>query len=151
MFYRGKRMLVIGDGEEAVEEANYLAELGHVRYLPERGRAPEGLSAGIEVINQRPREIYEQEGQLVIRTDEAEHSADGIFVLRPAVAMTQLMPELEAEKKAIIVDADLMSSVPGVFAAGDIVGGPLQAAKAVGEGNHAALSIAAYLRKQPSL
>lgn len=147
MFYKGKQMLVIGEGEEAVEEANYLAELGQVRYFPERGQAPQGLHGGIEVVAQRPREIFEREGRLGIRTAEGEHEADGIFVLRPAVAMTQLMPELEAEKKAILVDQDLMSSVPGVFAAGDIVGAPLQAAKAVGEGNRAALSIAAYLRK----
>ena len=150
MFYKGKQMLVIGDGDEAVEEANYLADLGNVRYLPERGAAPEGLSPKIQVIAERPREIFEREGQLGIRTAEGEHLADGIFVLRPAVAMTQLMPEIQAEKKAIIVDNELMSSVPGVFAAGDIVGAPLQAAKAVGEGNRAALAIAAWLRKQAS-
>ena len=39
-----------------------------------------------------------------------------------------------------------MTSVPGVFAAGDILGAPLQAPKAVGEGNIAAISAAAYLR-----
>jgi len=41
----------------------------------------------------------------------------------------------------------MMTNVPGVFAAGDMVGNPLQAAKAAGEGTTAAIAIAQYVRK----
>jgi thioredoxin reductase (NADPH) len=42
------------------------------------------------------------------------------------------------------VDGDMATSVPGVFAAGDCTGKPFQLAKAVGEGNAAALSASRY-------
>ena len=147
MLYRGKEMIVVGGGEEAVEEANYLAELGSVRYFLERPHAVDGLHESIRLIRERPREIEARGGRLGLITQEGAHEADGIFVLRPAVALTQLMPEVSASKGAILVDDSMMTNIPGVFAAGDCTGGPLQVAKAVGDGNRAALAIAQYLRK----
>jgi len=40
------------------------------------------------------------------------------------------------------VDRAMKTNVPGVYAAGDCTGKPLQVAKAVGEGNIAAISAA---------
>ena len=42
-------------------------------------------------------------------------------------------------------DSSYVTNVPGVFAAGDCTGKPLQVAKAVGEGNVAAISAAEYI------
>ena len=42
---------------------------------------------------------------------------------------------------------DCLTATPGVFAAGDCTGAPLQIAKAVGEGHIAALSACEYLDK----
>lgn len=148
MLYRGKEIIVVGEGQESIEEANYLAELGPVRYFAQRPQATPGLAEAIEKIDQKPTAIRAEGERMVLVTDQGEHSADGIFVLRPAVAMTQLIPEIEASKGAVVVDKDYMTNLPGVFAAGDIIGAPLQAAKAVGDGNCAALAIAAYLRRQ---
>ena len=39
----------------------------------------------------------------------------------------------------------MATNVPGVFAAGDCVGAPYQAAKAAGEGNIAGISAAKYV------
>ena len=150
MFYRGKRIIVIAGGREAVEEANYLADLGQVSYYAEKPHDTHDLAAGVTVIKEKPMQIRKSGLNLILQTDQAEHETDGLFVLRPAMAMTQLLPELELQKGAVITDQDLMTSLPGVYAAGDILGAPLQAAKAVGEGNRAALAIAAYLRKQVS-
>ena len=41
----------------------------------------------------------------------------------------------------------MATNIPGVFAAGDCTGAPLQIAKAVGEGHIAGLSAADYLDK----
>ena len=150
MFYKGKRIIVIAGGREAVEEANYLADLGQVSYFAEKPHDTHELSASVTVIKEKPKLIRKSGLGLILQTDQAEHETDGLFVLRPAVAMTQLLPELELQSGAVITDQDLMTSMPGVYAAGDILGAPLQAAKAVGEGNRAALAIAAYLRKQAS-
>ena len=79
--------------------------------------------------------------------DKSEHVADGIFVIRPAIALTQLLPELEVKDGSVYVDKDMATNVNGVFAAGDMVGQPLQVAKATGEGNIAALSAAKYIKQ----
>ena len=49
---------------------------------------------------------------------------------------------------AIAVDREMATSLPGVFAAGDCTGGPLQVAKAVGEGHTAGLSAAEYVDRK---
>lgn len=146
MFYRDKHMLVVAGGVEAVEEANYLSELGRVTYFVEKPHDTSGLAEGIVLIKEKPISFAQDGQEILLTTDGGQHRVDGAFVLRPAVAMTQLLPEVQAEKGAIIVDKDLMTTVPGVFAAGDILGAPLQAPKAVGEGNIAAIAAAAYLR-----
>lgn len=147
MFYRNRHMLIVAGGIEAVEEANYLSELGRISYFIEKPHDISGLSSAIEVFKDKPRAIEQTQEGLALITDGPRYEADGVFVLRPAVAMTQLIPEVRAEKGAVIVDRALMTNVPGVFAAGDLLGAPMQAPKAVGDGNVAALSAAAYIRK----
>jgi thioredoxin reductase (NADPH) len=147
MFYKGKRIAVVAGGEEAVEEANFLADLGDVIYVEERKHATDGLSPAIQHLKDKPVAIKREEQGMVLVTDQQELAVDGIFVLRPAVALTQLLPEVATDKGHVVVDRDMMTNVPGVFAAGDMVGNPLQAAKAAGEGTTAAIAIAQYVRK----
>ena len=63
-------------------------------------------------------------------------------------APTDLLPDLELRNGAIAVDREMATSLPGVFAAGDCTGGPLQVAKAVGEGHTAGLSAAEYVDRK---
>jgi thioredoxin reductase (NADPH) len=50
------------------------------------------------------------------------------------------------DKNNIVVDDKYMTNIPGLFAAGDCIGGLLQIAKAVSDGAHAALSLNKYVR-----
>ena len=75
-----------------------------------------------------------------LEADGAELPCAGVFILREAVAPTDLLPALETEKGFVKVDRRMATNVEGVFAAGDCTGLPLQVAKAVGEGHVAALS-----------
>lgn len=147
MFYKGKEMLVVGASEEAVQEANYLAELGKVTYFQEMKHSLKGLSDAITVQDEKPTALRREGGRMALSAGGREFWADGVFVMRPMVAMTQLLPELHTERGMVKVDRNMATNVPGVYAAGDMAGAPLQVAKAVGEGNIAALAIAAYLRK----
>ena len=61
------------------------------------------------------------------------------------MAPADLLPGLELEEGSIKVDRQMATNLPGVFAAGDCTGAPLQAAKAVGEGHVAGLSACGYL------
>jgi thioredoxin reductase (NADPH) len=52
------------------------------------------------------------------------------------------------ENNRIVVDADMTTNVPGLYAAGDCTGGLLQVVKAAYEGAVAGLAAAKYVRKQ---
>ena len=145
MFYKGGTILVVAADSEAAEEAIYLSTLAKVLYVKEKPHQTGELPGSIEVLPDKPQSFSLRGEQIVLTTDLGEVKADGAFVLRPAVAMTQLIPEAETQNGKLVLDSGLMTSLPGVFAAGDIIGAPLQAAKAVGEGNIAVLSAAKYL------
>ena len=61
------------------------------------------------------------------------------------MAPADLLPGLKLEGGYIAVDRDMASSLPGVFAAGDCTGLPLQVSKAVGEGQLAGHRASEYL------
>ena len=68
-----------------------------------------------------------------------------MFLLRHAIPPTDLLPALELENGYIRVDREMRTNLPGVFAAGDCTGLPLQLSKAAGEGLIAGQKAAEYL------
>ena len=74
-----------------------------------------------------------------VRDAKGEETAcDGVFLLRASIAPAQLAPGLALENGYIKVDGRMATNLPGVYAAGDCTGQPLQLAKAVGQGQAAA-------------
>ena len=143
MFYKGKQVAVIGSFHEAVEDANFLSEIAaHVDYYPEQAHDLSALSEKVTVKICKLSGLERAEETIRVRTDEGDFSYDGVFVLRPAVALGQLIPKLEIEKGKIITDMDGRTNLPRIYAAGDAAGAPYQMAKATGEGNRAALAMA---------
>jgi glutamate synthase (NADPH/NADH) small chain len=64
--------------------------------------------------------------------------------------LTATAPELEVNEWGyIIVDEDGMTSMPGVFAGGDIVRGAATVILAMGDGKRSAIAIDAWLRGDP--
>ena len=144
MLYRGRPVVVVGRSREAPREAAYLKELGcQVVYVA--AKRPEQLEASIPFVQANRLEVVGENTVTGLKADGALLPCTGIFILREAVAPTDLLPNLETEGGAIRVDRRMATSVPGVFAAGDCTGEPLQVSKAVGEGLVAALSAAEYL------
>ena len=130
MLYRGKRVAVLGWTPSAAHEADFLREIGcDVTYF------------------EKPRQcaITGDAAVTGVTCDGTEAAADGIFILRPTVAPTDLFPGLAVENGYVQTDRRMATNLPGLFAAGDCTGGPLQVAKAVGEGLVAGQSAAAYL------
>ena len=144
MLYRGKNVAVIGEGAEAVSEANFLMSLCQsVAYF---GKADPALDSRIEIRGEKPAEITgEMRADGLIAGGEAS-SFDGVFIFREAMALTSLLPGLEMDGAFIRVDRQMRTNLPGVFAAGDCTGLPLQVAKAVGEGCIAALAACQELK-----
>ena len=137
MLYRGKNVAVIGEGAEAVSEANFLMNLCQsVTYF---GKMDDALDSRIQVREEKPGEITgETRAQGLVAGGE-EMPFDGVFIFREAMALSSLLPGLEMNGAFIRVDRQMRTNMPGVFAAGDCTGLPLQVAKAVGEGCIAAL------------
>ena len=147
MLYRNRPVTVVGLAPDAPQEANYLHSLGcQVVYVAPR--QPQGLNEAIPYVKAGRLAIRGERTVTGLEADGALLPCAGVFILRRAVAPTDLLPALETEEGVIRVDRRMATSVPGVFAAGDCTGGPLQVSKAVGEGHVAALSACEYLDLQ---
>ena len=147
MLYRGKPVAVAGRSPDAPLEANYLKSLGcQVTYVA--AQRPEGLDGDIPFVRGSRLAVIGEQAVTALEVDGVKLPCAGVFILRQAVAPTDLLPQLETENGVIRVDRTMATNLPGVFAAGDCTGGPLQVAKAVGEGHVAALSACAWLEEQ---
>ena len=132
MLYRGKTVAVVGGGEEAKQDAAFLEKIGcSVLRFEKPGKFE--ISGGMKANT--------------LKLGGEEYAVDCVFIIKDTVSVTQLVPGLTYENGGIVVDRNMQTAVPGVFAAGDCTGKPLQLAKAVGEGNIAALSACDYLDK----
>ena len=147
MLYRGRPVAVAGLSGDAPLEANYLKSLGcQVVYV---SPAPaEGLDPEIPQVRARKLAVRGEKTVAALNADGTDIPCQGIFILRQAVAPTDLLPQLETREGFLAVDRAMATNVPGVFAAGDCTGGPLQVAKAVGEGHVAGLSAADYVEQK---
>ncbi|MEG0765563.1 MAG: NAD(P)/FAD-dependent oxidoreductase [Pseudoflavonifractor sp.] len=147
MLYRKRPVVVVGKSAEAPEEAAFLQGIGClVTYVA--ARQPEDLPAEIPFVKGSKIEILGQTAVSGVRVDGQELPCDGVFILRAAIAPTDLLPGLALRDGYIAVDRDMQTSVPGVFAAGDCTGQPLQVSKAVGEGQLAGHHAAEYVDRQ---
>jgi len=146
--YHGKTAIVVGSSEKEEAEADFLAEVADkVFYIPTYAGDIQ-LKDSVEVLREKPKEIYESEGKRVLKTNAGDHPVDGIFILRESVSPAQLVPGLATDKNHVKVDRTMSTNIPGCFACGDIVGQPYQYIKAAGEGNIAALSAVSYLAQK---
>ena len=149
MLYRNKPVAVVGRSKDAPHEAAYLKSVGcQVVYVaPKR---PDQLEEDIPFIQAAKLAVKGEQTVTALEADGADIPVNGVFILREAVAPGDLLQGLTLEKGAIQVDRSMATSVPGVFAAGDATGAPLQVSKAVGEGLIAALSACEYLDRNGS-
>jgi thioredoxin reductase (NADPH) len=164
-FYKGQEVVVIGGGNSAGEESIFLTRFASRVTILMRGPEMTASKLVIDKVNENPQisvrpniEIvrFEGEGKLsgvVIRDkttgqEETIHPK-GVFVFIGLLPNTQwLPPEIKRDDLQFIATSPtLATSLPGVFAAGDVrAGSTKQAASAAGEGATAALMIREYLK-----
>ncbi|MDD3337054.1 MAG: FAD-dependent oxidoreductase [Eubacteriales bacterium] len=148
MFYRDKRIAVLSTSMQGIEEAAFLAKVvGELDYYALKPHNTEELPSMAHIVHEKPKAIGRDDAGVTVTTDQATHCYDGIFIFRAAMPLNMLLQDLKTEGGHIPVDREMKTNVPGVFAAGDCTGRPLQIAKAVGEGNIAAISAAEYITK----
>jgi len=170
-FFREQPTLVVGGGDTAVEEAIFLSkfsskvtvvhrrdEFRAAQIMLDRVRAIEN----VELLTPYVVERFEggAEGSLeraVLRNletgEESEVEVDGAFVAighRPNSALLDGQIELDEEGYVLTEGKSTRTSVPGVFAAGDLVDRLYrQAVTAAGTGCQAALDAEWHLRDTP--
>lgn len=146
MLYRNKNVIVVGENEEGEAEANFLADVCQsVIYIP-LYQPVLNLKETVQVKEGRPKAVREENGKVSALELEGETlPCDGVFFAKNSTPPQSLLFGLETDGKNILVDRNMATNLPGVFAAGDCTGTPYQIAKAVGEGLVAALSAAGYL------
>lgn len=146
MLYRGRRAIVIADGEDAVKETEFLASiLSEVIYIP-IGKTPlPKETPNIKILSAKPLEIKGSMKAGSLITDKEEISADIIFIIRDNVKADRLVPGLQMDGPHVKVDVSMRTNIPGLFAAGDLAGKPYQYVKAAGQGNTAVLSAISYI------
>jgi thioredoxin reductase (NADPH) len=162
-FFKNKKILVVGGGDAACDEARYLSLLSDKVLLIHRRdafRAQAGLvqrvlqNPRIEVrLNTRPLEIRggrQVSSALLENTATGERydePADAVFVFAGTVPRTELVPDAETDEAGYIVtDQRMASSIPGIFAAGDVRSSPFrQVVVAAAEGAIAAHCAADYI------
>lgn len=173
-FFRGKEVAVIGGGNTAVEEALYLSNLAkHVTLIHRRDslRAERILqqrlfaTKNVTVIwDSVAEEVLGTEGKLravralairSVKTGERrELPLDGVFVAighDPATALFKGQIEMDAEGYILTTPGSTRTSVPGVFAAGDVQDKIFrQAVTAAGTGCMAALEAEKWLAHMPA-
>lgn len=169
-FYRDKRLVVVGGGNSGVQEAIFLTRFAsHIDLLVRSTvKASQVLQDDLKKyiddgkvtihLETMPTEIVaDNTGKVTAvkatKAGEAtEFMVDGVFIFIGLKPNTQFLEgsgvELD-ERRLIKTDNHLATSLPGVFASGDVrSGATMQVASAVGEGATAALSIREYLESQ---
>lgn len=165
-FYRGKKVIVVGGGDSAMEEANFLTkfatevrivhrrnELRASKIMQDRAKANEKITWSL---NKTPVEVISDGNKvtgLKVRDNETGQEevleADGIFVAighRPNTEFLNGQVETDEMGYIVVKPGTTETNIPGVFACGDVQDHKYrQAITAAGTGCMAALDCERFL------
>ena len=151
-FFRKKKLAVLGHGAFALHEAEYLRHIAaEVTVLTNGQDDSAAKAAGFATITTPVTAVTGTDKLSAVRfADGSELEVSGLFVALGTADSTDLARKLGAQLQGrfIKVDADGATNIPGLFAAGDCVGGLRQVAKAVHDGARAGLATIKFLRQQ---
>lgn len=145
--FGGQQVAVVAYTNEGIEDANFLADICRkVYFISGGGLIPNGLKDVVEVIENQKVEAITGNGFVKeLKIGERSLAVNGVFIYRETYLPDQLISGLDITDNHIKVDRMFQTNISGIFAAGDCTGKPYQLAKAVGEGQVAALSAVQYL------
>lgn len=166
-FFKNKRVLVVGGGNSAVITTLYLSGLAGEVFVAHRRDCFRAEEALVRDVTSKKNvrvfwntEVNEIKGDKVVNKvllsdrktgGTTELAVDGVFVQIGEAPHSQIAREagLEVdESRYIKVDMLQHTSIPGVYAAGDVTNHPIkQVGTAVGQGITAALEAYAYIRR----
>ncbi len=162
-FFKDKKMLVVGGGDAACDEATYLSNLTDkiiMIHRRDRFRAQKALAERvlnnphIEVrFNHELKEIMGSQKVEKVRllnnrgNNEYEENVDAVFVFIGSIPQVSMIQDVKLDEAGYIVtDRKMETNIKGLFAAGDVRSTPFrQVVVAAGEGAVAAHSVSQYI------
>ena len=149
-FFKNKDVAMVAYLPEAEVEARFLAGICQkVYYVPQYRPLPkESIANNVSIISGAPKKISGQEMVEAIEIGDQTLSVQGVFLERPGVPPMKLIDGLQIVDEKIVTDENMETNIPGVYAAGDCTGRPWQIARAVGQGQIAAIAMAKELDKK---
>ncbi|KAF0233836.1 MAG: thioredoxin reductase [Desulfovibrionaceae bacterium] len=164
--YKGRTVLVVGGGNTALTDALYLKNLGvnvalvhrrgefraerHLIDSVERENIPLHLNCVVEAILGDVK-VTAVKTRSVTSGEVTDIPTDGVFIAIGETPNSEVAARLGCAltpEGNIVVDADMRTNVPHVYAAGDVTGGVRQIITAVGQGGTAALKIFEDMAKE---
>lgn len=166
-FFKGKDLIVVGGGDSAVEEGVYLTRFANkvtIVHRRDQLRAQKILqqrafeNEKVDFIwNHTVKEIHEVDGKVgkvtLVNTqtgEETEKEIDGVFIYIGMIPLSKPFEKLGItnENGYIVTNEQMETSVPGIFAAGDVREKTLrQIVTATGDGSIAAASAQHYVEE----
>ena len=164
-FYQGREIVVIGGGDSAVEEGMYLTrfadkvtiihrrdELRAQKIIQDRAFENDKIEF---VWNKQVKSVNEKDGAIgsltlvdTVDGTESEFETEGMFVYVGTDPLTEPFKDLGITNEAgyILTNEDMETSVPGIYAAGDVREKLLrQIVTATGDGSIAAQAAQKYI------
>lgn len=148
-FYKNKNVVVIGNGEFAKSEAEYLKNIVNNVKILTNGEKIE-VDSNFEVITQKIKEINgEQKIENIEFEDGSKLDVDGIFIAQGEAGGVDFAKKMGIilNDDNIVVDENMQTNIEGLYACGNVTGGMLQICKAVYEGAKAGLDATKYIKK----
>lgn len=161
-FYRGKNVVVIGDGKNAIEEADVLKKVAKsVRILTSSEiKSINGTEQKVKSItlkddineyksnNGESNQEEVNKNKASDSNDSNEIQVDGVFIAEGIAGGFEFAKRMGiiTKNETIVVNDKMQTNVPGVFACGNITGGLLQVSKAVYEGAKAGINVINYIK-----
>jgi thioredoxin reductase (NADPH) len=165
-FFQDKEIIVVGGGNSALEEAVSLTKYASKVTVVHQFDHFQAFEHYVNEAKANPKIDFIMESKIIefigdeklrkvkIQNQKSgevfEKDIDGVFIFIGYVPNTEMFEGiLELNQyKEIVVDKNMATNIPGVFAAGDSIAKRYrQVTTAVGEGTVAALSAAEYLNK----
>lgn len=152
-FYREKDVAVLGNGEYAIGEIEELLPVAKSVTMLTDGKEPiENRSFNNEKLEINQKKIREFRGENKVEKiefeDGSQQNINGVFIAQGIANSLDFAKKLGAkiENNCIVVNDQMETTIPNIYACGDCTGGILQISKAVYDGTKAGLSIINRLR-----
>ncbi|MDR3601182.1 MAG: thioredoxin-disulfide reductase [Desulfosporosinus sp.] len=169
-FFKGKKVVVVGGGDAAIEEGVYLTKFAEEVIIVHRREGFRAAQIAINRAKDNPKIRFELNAVVeeilgldrvvgvrireVLSGEIREIPADGVFIYVGTDPNAQFIHgEIATDDRGyILTDQRLQTNIAGVYAAGDIRNTPLrQVATAVGDGALAAVEVERYLSEKKEI